>query len=362
MWLLVRLILAAAVGYARARYRPNLSRGTPAEVDGVDMRLVLRRGKNGVVGGTLVVDVGGRLEAAFRREGAWDRALKFVGLAREFQHGRADFDARVFVECDDEGLARALVDAPGVVEAMMDALQRGARRIWCGGGLIAVAWDGNLQPAPFATDLAAIAKAWRARPEMATAVPDAFAWRALLAEGLLWSLTTWMLVGVFELGATSFPRPASWGAVAGLGLTLALPAYLLLLVAARLLLRGSSHGAKVLTEIVIVAALTMPPLMILTIRDLDMRADTSAASVFTATVSSTEMHEHRGRRGTTYTYHVEIDALRPVGASAVPADLIPWRYRVGKPTYQALGRGSPVQLLAHPGALGLPWIEDLVPR
>src|SRR4051812_22225208 len=146
MWLLVRFLVAVAVGYARSRLAAMRSGGTALTVDGTRMELVRVRSKQHVTACTLLVDVPWRLQVVFRRETGRDRLLKGLGLVREFQHGQPDFDATVFVECDDEELARVLMAQPVVVEAIVRSLRRGATAVFCANGQLGVRWPSASEP------------------------------------------------------------------------------------------------------------------------------------------------------------------------------------------------------------------------
>jgi hypothetical protein len=362
MWLLLRLVIAAIAGYVRSTSGPWRVGGERIPVDDLVMRLVRDRSKSAVTRVTLIVDVPWAMDVVFRREADWDRTLRRFGLVHEHQHGDPGFDSRVFVECDDEGLARALLAAQGASAAILGCLSGGADRVFCARGQLGVSWPGHADGDVYRDHLETLAKAWSSVPEAAAGRADPFAWRALLASCLLWSLVTWTIVAVFELGLTNFPRVVSKWSCLEAGLLATLPTYALLAILARLLLGRSSHGAKVLLEVLVTGLFLSPILALVSVHDADIDLDRTAPGIVEATVLDTRhTTTHSSKGGTTHHYYVLLWDLR-AKASAPPAvdpAELSTEYEVGYGIYSAVRRDMEVQLVIRRGALGLPWIEEL---
>jgi hypothetical protein len=361
MWLLVRFGLAA-IGWGVRWYQltRHAGGGIPVQHGESTFRLVQRRRKGGVASSALVAEVDWETGFSIRLEKWWDRLFKSFGLVREYEHGDEDFDRRVFIECDNEEVVRALIGDSAAREAIVRAFSRGATRIVCERGQLALRWPGG-EDRGFAEILHDLLADWRQRQAIRQAPPDPFIWRALVIECGLWSLGAYSIGALIEQVITTFPYPASWSAIAWQGLGLAVMVYTALLGMTHLTMHGTSRGSTILAEVAIAGALIAPIFSILTVNDVNIAWDDARPIVVEAEVTNTDVVRHRSRRGgTSYSYYIEIDNLRAPGLQPT-LDVTELRQRIQVPysLYQTAAVGRSAELIVHRGALGHVWVSDL---
>jgi hypothetical protein len=130
------LMMIALVRLAGAVGRWHPPRGKPVASDGEEVSVCIDRGKRKAVDRVSIsIDMPGSLRFAIRRENRIDRFFKRLGVAREPQTRDESFDDRLYVECEDTALLRALESSPALRQRFDELVNSGkAGPVFCAKG------------------------------------------------------------------------------------------------------------------------------------------------------------------------------------------------------------------------------------
>jgi hypothetical protein len=373
MWIVLKLVVAGLGFLIRftglTRGRGNLI----GKIDGIPYSTHLQRGRRGaILSYTVMIPASHPSFFSFHLEGWADQFFKNLGFANEVQTGDASFDAKVYVTCDHPGVRQVLTQNDSVRSRVLSLLTRRASpRLRNDGKFLSLKTSGP--PAQsielIARELLEFQKTFDAVASETRWAPfwrDAFFYRALVAESIVWGLAAW---GVFSAVETLFSTDRSllrplglfWPSLmGGLGAT-ALGLFILLHW-----FKGSSRPHRILLESGLVLALGLPFGAFNLAADVNREMDLSSPVLETRTVLRVEQRQrvHRRRYGyrrVSYSHHLLIG---PSERTDSPLPNAHW-LRISQPDYNRIQSQQirSVQLVMGRGRLGVPWLRslDIVP-
>lgn len=355
MWLLLRILTLIGVYLWKFFWRQQSIDSSAAYRDTSAVKKAVHN-KGRLVKTYHGLSYDGPLHMQFAREKGWDSFCKKLGLAVEQQTGDAAFDRDCYITCDQPALGEMLHRTPAARAAVQKLFQDDAARIFT---------DGRNLWAEFPTDSsdpdAALASLYAIRAGLQSIDPasqrsriDAFFWKALAVESLVWSIACYGIPGFIEF---TWHRNTlyldSWP-IFRTGLIYASILFAGLFGVVVLLLRGSSRGPHIIAESFFVLLVGVPLSTVQVLSDININLDRSPPQIITPEVRGKYVHTTHGRHGTSYYYHL---SLRPEsdGLLREVTDL-----EVEYPVYRAVQTpNGRVCVLVHPGAAGFAWIEDI---
>jgi hypothetical protein len=285
--------------------------------------------------------------AAFRLspEQPLDSFFKSIGFRREFQTGDSAFDARIYIESEDEAVRAALKDNAELRQAILDVFANGARSLWSDGRSIylesrAEQHDQGLRALELAR--AEITKTWSKMPAHSR---DRFAARPRIARAAVWAVAGYAMASLVDaylsretLHLDQF-RLIAAGGIAAVGAVLALTGITLVL------LRSSSRAHRTLVTIALAALLAAPLFGLQVVSDVNRALDRGSITV-TATVS------RRWEAGTGGAYYIEM-------AEPLSDALNPGALRVSRDVFRSVRDGMSVPVVIGEGRLDIPWLRSI---
>lgn len=364
IWTLLAVALAAATALALHSLARRDRWTAPEIARGVRARAQYDRYAR-LVELTIGVDFLPEVEFEARRESAYSRLLKRLGVARELQVGDPAFDADVYLVCDDPRLAACLRDAPEARNALHE-LMRNAPRGFVVGDLTCrglsprarYATDGSgpdgkalrefVQPRLEAMRDALPRRGGVPRPRVDPVQRRAFALTSVAAA--LGTGGVFMLLRLFApLEAAIVDR----GELATIGAAVGVLAFAVLAVVTVRSLRGTSRLPSVLAVVLLAGGFGCLAGGIGIVREVNLVFDDSPVEALPATVvggrHSVDTSRGGGRR---HSYDVSFagSALPDGGTFAVSAE-----------QFEYLVPGTAVVVRRRAGALGIRWIERIDP-
>lgn len=373
MWVLIGVvvfgIVLAIAWFVRqfAGSPPKTVRhGVTADGTRLSFRADADTSKNRNIGYRIGITALAGFSFTLRREVAFDRFGKSLGVAAEQQTGDADFDATFFIDSNDQRIGRALRHSPEAraaaeaVRAMADAFGGKFERIRAAGGQFWLTVTGSA-PLPSDDDLVRIAEALKTIADAVSVrmadpsggVPrDPFRRRAIAVVTLSSGLLVFGILGLLRMPAARLDLDAGhlwwWSSIIGLMATLAIG-----LVVMRWL-HASSRAHWVLLEWLTIGLggmiLSLHAFAIEVNRDFD-REPASVIGPFEARVTREEYRcgKRRRRTCTRYEFHPPADAIPGVHDAL----------RIDSMTYYRLQRSAWFTVRIRPGLLGCRWIESI---
>ncbi|MBX7186937.1 MAG: hypothetical protein K1Y01_17490 [Vicinamibacteria bacterium] len=280
MWILFRVVVAAAAFAARLTGRFRRRRGVPTAVGDATVLLAQRTGFNREVHYSIGVDLEASVWFRLQRETDRDRWFKRVGLATEIQTGDEDFDKFVYVVSDHPMFASLLERSKEARGLISELLWAGITRIEYGGGVL---WC-SMKRKPSEHELSLVARLGKAmaplQDDSSSPFADPFLRKALAIEGVVWSIAAY--AGSSLLVTLSLPEIYLTDASYLLpGLCIAAGLFALLLAGVAVLMRGSSRGHRLVIESAVVLAFALPCAGIQIFDDVNRGLDSSEVKIRT---------------------------------------------------------------------------------
>lgn len=309
MWIFFRLILALA-GFAIRTLARGRKPKEAGQYEGTSytskIRTVKGNTKGFEIGMPRVTPTWIRLHA----ESAADRAFKAMGVANEVQTGDAQFDEKVYVTCDHPHVATVLTESKELRDAIVAMLDAGYDKIFFDGTYVRA--ERKCDYTPTIRDLALLHAVWAASWKLADAPPsrlgDRFLWKALVVEGVIWSIAGYAIGAAFEIAWAKEDLHIEKGALWKSGFIVAAIAFGVLLLVIGLWMRGSSRGHRVIIESAVVLTLGLPIASVQLVSDTNRSFDEAPPAVTERNFSQCEVREHHRRRRRTYSYHLHLNA------------------------------------------------------
>ncbi len=317
MWIFLRLMLALA-GFAIRTLARGRNPKEMGQYEGTPYTSKIRTAKGNTKGFEIGMPRATPTWIRFHRESAADRAFKAMGIANEIQTGDAAFDDQVYVTCDHPHVATVLTESKELRAAIAAMFDAGYNKIFFDGTYVRAERDADYTPTT--RDLALLHAVWTAAWKLSDAPPsrlnDRFFWKALIVEGVIWSVAGYAIGAAFEQAWSKEDLHVDSWAVWKLGFIVAGVAFGLLLLVIALWMRGSSRGHRVIIESAVVLLLGLPIASVQAVSDTNRSLDDKPATITETTFTQCETREHRGRRRRRhYSYHLHVDAN---GAQKLP--------------------------------------------
>jgi hypothetical protein len=299
-----------------------------------------------------------RLEFDLKPETVIDRWAKGIGLSVEGEVGNGRFDEALYLVADDPNVVgalrrdRALADALLALFGLAGGSIVKVKRVRCRGGWLRVSMKTDATGDSASTITSSVAPDLKAAADAlgttgTSARPDPLWWRSTALVALAGGLAANAAVNGLRAGIGGLPETLDNGAIWTLALPVGLVGVVALVAATLLLLGRSSRAHLVLLEVLLIGAPGAIGTAAVELRDLNIEADTSAATTHDSAVQS--RREHRSRKGGR-SYSV---TLREWPGSDGPVD-----FKVSSGEYSMMTPGTPVEVQVRDGYLGWEWLES----
>lgn len=355
MWILLRLLII--FGLLCYRWVSRFNRKESDDIQhwqGREYGLTLTEDKQqNIVSATIELAFSGNFWFQLDAESSGDRVLKALGLAREFQTGRSDFDQAIYISCDQSAFLQWLRSdktTQTLVQRLINNLH--ASRIYCQGHEIFISFAITHAP-----DDAQLEAAFRLVDQLKplTAQPaqtlDPFFWRVMAVETLIWSVLGYAIGGFLEYRfdlVASYASPSQLFACAiGIGLLLLIGSY----GCCRLLIGASSRARLVIWEAALLLALSLPYAAVLATKEINELQPVATPTAITATVHEVVKREHRRRSSKWTSYHATIVTSETAFGLYPPSELT-----ISQDQFNRVDSKWHVRLDIQPGLLQLPYV------
>ena len=353
MWIVIRLILAA-IGFAIRRLRRAKAFSTDGYFEGTPYSEQLHKTKNGIRGFTIGMQRTSPTWIRLHAESAIDRACKWLGISNELQTGDTRFDKTVYVTCDHPHVHALLRDSLPLRAAILAAFEDNYDWIRFDGQSVQMRRDAPAEPTPRDLRLLkAVADASEAlEGELPPRLADRFLWKAIVVEGVIWSLLGYAIGAFIESRVHTEDYHLWRRQVVDAGLVVAVVAFVVLVGIIALWMRGSSRGHRVIVESAIVLVLGLPLSAIQLVGDTNRALDREPAIQAVRTLQTCEQRRHRKKHGYYYTYHLWLAPTPELEGPALP--------RVIEIPERMCGRDqATVRFEIGPGRWGIPWYREI---
>ncbi len=359
MWIAFRLILAV-IGFVIRQLSRGKKTATDGTFQGIGYFEKVRTTKQVIKGFSIGMERRSPTWLRCHAESAVDRAFKRLRIANEVQTGDERFDDLVYVTCDHPYIQALLAESPELRDATAAVIDAGYKRVVFNGSTVAIERDSDSGPRP--SDFALLKQlhtaSARLEDEMPSRFGDPFLWKALIAEGVFWSVVGYAIGAFASMAFHNEDFHLSRTAVVNTGLMVAAVAYLVLTGLIILMMRGSSRGHRVIVEGAVLLLLALPVSAIQITGDTNRALDDGPPTLVSRTYNQCEVREHRGRRGKPrkYSYHLW---LEPVAEGETPGPVLPHEVDVSRELCNAATPGGTVVFSIGPGRWGLPWYRRI---
>jgi len=308
-------------------------------------------GRNNPGSCSLSIDAGTPYEFRLEREGRGHRIAEWLGFTGKFETGDPVFDAKVYIDCDDQMLCESLRN--------VTALRRVIMRLFDNGIKIIAIEAGRLKVVPM------IVRSWLGEEELELLLADLVELKRLLPVIAMMTqspvnstrinakIFCYIIIALLPLGAvaTIFDMLQRWQLIAPLSFfTLALE-YALAVIALSLLIikmvfHRSSYGYDVLKTFLALGILGLLLCVSAVMYNINMRCDNSPAQIISEPV--TGKYTTSSKHG--LNYHLRItdwhDAQKTFSVNTESV------------TYNRVTPGTTsLYMRIHPGYLGFEWME-----
>lgn len=288
-----------------------------------------------------------------------DKFFKKIGFSKEIQTGDEVFDRDVYIASDSPSFLDELIRNKSLRDLILKMFAEGCVHICSNGSTIRAIYSGDKRGQMI--QLSQLAQIYQHVTPLArqriNSFKDPFVLKALVIEGVIWSLACYGVIGIFKWVVHQkdlFLYPNSLyvdGLILGCGLAI------VLILTIILLLRGSSRGHRIIVESTIVLLLAFPlggTSLVIDINSLngnrdDYKVNTSVLDLF--------ITKKRTKRMTVTNYNLSIDKLDIPDGTKFPDSIV-----ISEDLYKSLELGQKIELVIDRGYLKHPWIKSIQER
>lgn len=334
--------------------------GAEKTIDGVKLIVKKTTNKNGTVTGTTFV-VPLQCKSVFKltRESWIDQVCKNFGLSTELQTGHTEFDQVVYIASDSQLFLREMQQDAKSRELILKLFQTlKCHNIYCDGETLALFFKGdNAENTEAMNTFVELSKQLADLNKAHIGFfDDPHAKKILIIEALIWSLATFAAISFLDWAtALSDVYLYQWLLVSH-GIRWGFFVAIVFLCFIAIFLKGSSRGHRILVESFIVLFLSLPVGGIGVVADINSFFDKSKSTIIEAKVTDFYRQEHRSRRSTWYTYHINVETVN----STNPMDL-PRSIKVEQELYNKIRKDSMVRIEIGQGYLKHLWYKSIAP-
>ena len=356
MWFVLRILTLVGVFLWRFFWRRQFIVSTRPYRDkrGVT-KVVTRKGK--FVKAFRGLAYSGPLRFQIAREGGWDSLFKSLGLAVEQQTDDAAFDGKFYLTCDQPMLGEVLGENAPARKAVDTLFGSNIRRVFTDGAYLwAEIRKEKHDEAGVLKSLHILRHALlEADPSHARSMLDAFFWKAVAVESLIWSIAAYGLLALPELGGNRTTLYPDASGLWKLGLSCSVAVLAGLFGGVVVLLRGSSRGHRIIAESALALLVGVPLSTVQFVSDVNIHFDHTSPSVLVSRVQEKTTEVRRRRRGTSAHYFFHLAALDR------HPEALRGKIEVARPLHQSVDSGGRVAVTMRSGRFSLPWIESIRP-
>lgn len=257
MWILIRILFALAGRYvSQFLFKKNLNTEVITTPDGLSYRHKTSKDKNGQIISQLIeFDVTGKSYVHFRNENFFSRFLKSTGFASELQTGNKEFDDSIFVACDDTEAIRYFQEHKLAQDAVLKIWQQGWHDILTDGrsGKIRLKGKSKAPLTKEVLDHLLILQLYFNKMPHNPWFQDHFSLKIVAFETFAYSILGYSLASYLELVVSdTIGLISPWGLVVR-GFMLGLGLVFVWLIAALILLKGSSRLVILVTDFLFIS-------------------------------------------------------------------------------------------------------------
>lgn len=355
MWIAFRIALAV-IGFVIRQLSRGKKKATDGVYEGIGYFEDIRKNKLGFRGFTIGMERRSPTWLRCHAESSVDQLFKRLGIANEVETGDHRFDDLVYVTCDHPYIQGLLVKSNELRDAIKQVFEAGYSHVTFNGSTVAIRRDTDSPPMP--RDLQLLKQLHTASARLEDELPrrfaDPFLWKALVVEGLIWSLAGYAAGAVFQRAIHDEDFHVSEGDVATLGLLVAGITLVVLLGLIILTMRGSSRGHRVIVESAVLLLLALPVTAVQLVGDTNRALDDAAPTLVSRTSTRCETRVHRTSKSTRYTHHLWFEPAAETHGFALPQEI-----EVSRKLCDATSPGTTVTLTIAPGRWGLPWYRQI---
>jgi len=309
-------------------------------------------GRNNPGACALSIDAGLPYEFRLDHEGKGHKLAEWLGFTGKFETGDEDFDAKVYIDCDDPAFCESLRNMAALRRVVLRLFEKGIKSFAMEAGRL-VAVPAIVQPSLSENDLADLLAALS---EFKRLLPmTAMTGQTSVNPTRLYAKTfRYVIYGVFALGvaATIFDMVQRWQMVQPFALLKESLAYALGAIAASLLVikivfHRSSYGYDVLRTFLGWGLLGAMACSYAALYNINIRYDDTTPQIFTQPVI--DKYTSTGRHGSVH-YHIRIQDWHGTGNGFVISTNSGIYYR-------AIPGITLIRIRTHPGYLGFEWME-----
>ena len=280
MWILIRLVLAA-IGFAIRQFARNRQPSDSGMLGDTPYFFRLNKHKGKIKGFSMGMERSTPTWIRLHAESRADRLFKSMGIANEVQTGDPEFDRRVYVTCDHPHVATVLTETAGLRAAILAMFDDGYHRIAFDGTFVWADCRSNQEPADRDAEL--LKAVWLASVRLSDApggrTADRFLWKALVVEGVIWSIAGYTIGGGLEAIFRRVDIHVSASQLWTTAMVVALAAFAALLLVIVVWLRGSSRGHRVIIESALVLLVALPFTSVQVVADTNRALDRSSTTI-----------------------------------------------------------------------------------
>jgi hypothetical protein len=350
MFLLFKLAFIIGAFLYRILNRPLGFFGDSKTIEGTDLKIVHSKYSSSVL-----IPFKSRFIFKLNPETQFDKFLKGLGLAKEFQTGNKEFDDRIYLASDSLTLNKHLAEDIDFINLVIELSKIGFDQIVV---------DGNNFRLKFSKDklyennylhravkifhiLESIEKKWHGK------FLDAFAWKYILTEGLLWSIAGYAVSILIEFSEgvavyyDIFPLVKE-------GLIIGAITAITLIVFIFYQFRGSSRGHRIIIECAVIIIFAIPISTIDLICVLNEKLDHSKTVKIELLIEDKKITVTHSRRRTTRYYRLELAQKNHYRIYQIPPTL-----DVESDLYELASIGDYLIIEVSPGRLKHPWYKKM---
>ena len=304
---------------------------------------------------SLLIPLKSRFIFKLNPEKIWDKFLKSLGLAKEFQTGNKEFDDRIYLASDSLTLNKHLAEDSDFINLVLELSKIGFDQIVVDGNYFRLKfskdkiYDTNFlsKAVKIFQSLEAIEKKWYGR------FSDAFAAKYILAEAVLWSIAGYGISCFLEMFNGVSVYYDLWSLLKQ-GLIYGGVAALLSIIIIFYQFRGSSRGHRIIIECILIILLGIPASGVGLLSDLNTKLDHKQTMKIELLIEDKRITVSRNRRTTTTHYKLELAQKNNYRFYQLPSTL-----EVESDLYERANVGDFLIVEVAPGRFNYPWYKKM---
>jgi hypothetical protein len=289
-------------------------------------------------------------------EKQFDKILKSLGLAKEFQTGNKEFDDRIYLASDSLTLNKHLAEDSDFINLVIELSKMGFDQIVVDGNYFRLkfskeqSYDNDFlaRAVKIFHILEAIEKKWHGK------FLDAFATKYILAEAILWSIAGYGISSLIEFSEggdiyynifSLLKQGLIYGGVASL--------FSIIIIFYHF--RGSSRGHRIIIECVVIILLGIPASAVGLLSDLNRKFDHGKTMKIELLIEDKIITVSRNRRRTTKHYKLQLAQKNNYRFYQLPSTL-----EVEIDLYELASPGNFLIVEVAPGRFNHPWYKTML--